>query len=331
MAKQMEIRRREGSKTYRNGGTERLANALGWFSIGLGIAEIAAPEALSKLVGMKADGRRGMVRLYGLREIASGVGILSAAKPSFWLWGRVAGDLLDIASLASVMRSNELNRTRLALTTAAVLGVTVLDVYCGRQLRRRPSPHENICVTKTIIVNRSPEELYAFWHRFESFPMFIDRLESIEVTGERRSHWKAKALAGTTVEWESEIVNDQPNRLISWHSVEGSEIENSGSVSFDRAAGGRGTIVRLELEYIPIGGRIGVNFARLFGAEPGQQVESALRRMKQILETGSIVRSDASIHRVMHPARPQEKFKEDSISADRNAGAAASWPSTSQP
>ncbi len=287
-------------RSPQNGNHKRLAKALGWFSIGLGLAEVVAPGRLSRLIGMEdREGRRALLRAYGLREIAAGVGILSQPRPSGWVWGRVAGDVLDLASLGSAMSSEDANRTRLAVATAAILGVTALDVYCGRQMKGG-----SIRVVKAIIVNRSPEEVYSFWQNFDNFPRFMDHLESVEITGDRWSHWKAKTPVGITMEWDSEIISDQPNSLIAWRSVPGSQMEHSGSVRFERAPGGRGTLVRVEMEYAPPGGALGASFAKLFGAEPGQQAESALRLMKQILETGDIMRSDSSIHRGMHPARP---------------------------
>jgi uncharacterized membrane protein len=154
------------------------------------------------------------------------------------------------------------------------------------------------------LVNRSPEEVYRFWHDFGNLGKFMSNVESVQVTGDRRSHWRAKAPAGTTVEWDAEIVEDLPDSFIAWRSLPGSDIENSGSVHFERAPGGRGTLIRVELEYTPPGGIIGANIAKLFGKEPGRQVEEELRKLKQILETGEVARSDSSIFPGMHPAQP---------------------------
>lgn len=158
-------------------------------------------------------------------------------------------------------------------------------------------------VKKAITVNRSPEDLYQFWHDFENLPRFMDHLESVQVTGERRSHWRAKAPGGATVEWDVEIVDDRPNELIAWRSLPGGAVDNAGSVRFTPAPGGRGTEVRVELRYDPPGGALGATVARLFGEEPGQQVQDALRRFKQLMETGEITRSEASM-RGRGPAQP---------------------------
>jgi len=302
-----------------NGGNERLANALGWLSIGLGLAEVAAPGAVAKLIGVNDEDRtRNVLRGYGLREIAAGIGILSHPQPAGWLWGRVAGDILDLSSLGSALGSSSSNRARVGAATAAVIGVTALDIRCALQLQRGSANGGSykrgaVRRTKTIIISRSPEEAYKFWHNFANLPTFMRHLESVQMAGGNRSHWKATAPAGKTVEWDAEIVDDQPSSRIAWRSLEGSEIHNSGSVQFERAPGGRGTLVRVELQYAPPGGVIGARVAKLFREEPEQQIEDDLRAFKQVLETGEIAKSDASIHRGMHPAQPPAR--EESLAA----------------
>ncbi len=295
-----------------DGKVERLANALGWFSIGLGLAEIVAPDAVSRMIGLRPrDERRNVLRFYGLREMAAGFGILSRRRPVGWLWGRVMGDLVDLVSLGSTMGSHDVNRTRATAAAAAVMGVTALDIYCSQKMAGGDalpllSSDGRIRVRKTITVNRPIGDVYAFWNDFENYPTFMDHIEYIRATADNRlTHWKVKAPAGMTVEWDSEIVADEPNSFIAWRSV-GGDIENSGSVRFEPATGGRGTVVRLELEYLSPGGAIGSYIAKLLGQEPGQQAARGLRLMKQILETGGVTKSDASIRGGMREARPPE-------------------------
>ena len=97
----------------------------------------------------------------------------------------------------------------------------------------------------------------------------MKHVEEVRMSDERQSHWKATAPAGRTVEWDAEIIEDQPNSLIAWRSLEGSDIQNSGRVRFERAAGGRGTVVRVEMQYAPPAGVVGATIAKLFGEEPG--------------------------------------------------------------
>src|SRR4051794_32714847 len=114
---------------------ERLANGLGCVSIGLGATELPTPGSVARLNGVNDDdGNRSLLRFYGLREIAAGVGILTQSRPGGWLWGRVGGDLLDLATLGSALSSDWTEKRKLTVATAAVLGVTALDVMCAQQM-----------------------------------------------------------------------------------------------------------------------------------------------------------------------------------------------------
>jgi uncharacterized membrane protein len=274
-------------------GEERLARGLGWFSIGLGITQIAAPRAFARLVGLNDN--RGLMRMVGIREIASGVGILSRRKPTGWLWSRVGGDLMDLTILGTALVSPSTNRRRVATATAAVTGVTVLDIRASQELSSSPAPEDNrisIRVRKSITINRPAEELYGFWRDFQNLARFMKHVESVQVTGDKRSHWVAKGPAGKRVEWDAETIEDRPNELIAWRSIEGSTVENSGSVRFEPATGGRGTVVRVELEYYPPAGLLGATVAKLLGEEPKGQLAEDLRRFKQLMEAGEIITTE---------------------------------------
>jgi hypothetical protein len=125
--------RYETEKTRRRGhadtATDTLARGLGWFSIALGVAEVVAPRALARSLGMK--GQEGLIAAYGLREIATGIGILASKDPTPWIWGRVAGDGLDLATLATGLEGNNPKKGNVGIAMAAVAGVTALDVYCA--------------------------------------------------------------------------------------------------------------------------------------------------------------------------------------------------------
>jgi len=279
-----------------------LARALGWFGIGLGLAEVAAPREIAKLVGVRGD-HSILIRLLGVREIASGIGILTQRRPTERVWARVGGDAIDLACLGAAFMEPRASQDRVAAATAAVLGVTLLDVLCARQLSRRA-----VRVQQSILINRSPAELYQFWHDFQNLPRFMYHLDSVQTTGQGRSHWVAKAPAGTTVEWDAVITADHPNSLIAWCSLEGADVEHTGSVHFEQAPGGRGTVVTVEITYRPPGGAIGRGLAKLFGAAPEQQMQDDLRRFKQVMETGEVIRSEGSLQGMgviaQRPAQP---------------------------
>ena len=145
-----------------------------------------------------------------------------------------------------------------------------------------------IKVEKSVTINKSPEELYSFWRRFENLPRFMNHLESVTTAPGGRSHWVAKAPAGSTVEWDAEVYNEKEGELIAWRSLDGADVDNAGSVRFEQAAGGGGTTVRVTLRYDPPGGALGAAVAKLFGENPEQQIEEDLRRFKQVMETGEI-------------------------------------------
>ena len=296
-------------------GAVGLSKALGWFSIALGVAELAAPGGVARLIGVHdSDDNRRLLQAFGLRELAAGIGILAQPDRPAWLWARVGGDVLDLAALGSALKSDRSTTGRVTAATAAVLGVTALDVLTGQRLasgngsaHRRGNEADaarGIEVRRSVTVGKSPDEVYRFWRDFSNLPRFMSHLESVVITGDQRSRWRATAPAGTTVEWDAEIVEDRPNELIAWRSLPGSEVDNAGSVEFRAAPGDRGTEIRVQLRYDPPGGRLGAAVAKLFGESPDQQIAGDLRRLKQVLEIGEVVHSDASIHRGMHPARP---------------------------
>ncbi len=300
----------------RGTGGESLADFLGLFSLGLGLAQVIVPGVLSRVIGIDHEDERNrtVMRLMGLREISHGVAILSKQQPEKAMWSRVAGDALDMALLGKALANPANDRGRTMFAVANVAAVTALDVKCARRLSRQPKSEANAGASKGIIrtrrsitVGRPVNEVYAFWRDLENLPRFMRHLESVTVMGDGRSHWVAKAPAGRTVEWDAENTEERENEMIAWRSLEGSDVHNAGSVSFQAAPGDRGTEVRLELDYDPPFGKLGSTIAMLFRDEPGQQVQEDLRHFKQVMETGEIVLSDATKQRGMHPAQPDDK------------------------
>jgi uncharacterized membrane protein len=145
-----------------------------------------------------------------------------------------------------------------------------------------------INVEEVLTINAPADRLFAFWRNFEQLPRFMDHLVSVRQIDERRSHWVAKAPGGRTVEWDAEIINEIPGELIGWRTLDGSDIVSAGSVRFKPGPGGRGTEVRVRLQYDPPGGKLGATFAWLFGHDPSQTIREDLRRFKQLMEAGEI-------------------------------------------
>lgn len=152
--------------------------------------------------------------------------------------------------------------------------------------------NQAIKVEKTVTINQPVEELYRFWHDFENLPTFMKHLKSVKVVSDKRSHWVANAPLGASVEWDADIIEDRENEFISWASVEGADVDNSGFVRFKPAPADRGTEVKVVIEYNPPGGAIGAAIAKLFGEEPEQQIGDELSRFKMLMEAGEIATNE---------------------------------------
>ncbi|GAA2709893.1 SRPBCC family protein [Micromonospora olivasterospora] len=277
-------------------GSQGLARFLGWFSLGLGVTTLAARPQVGRLCGVD-DSRTAQTVLQaaGVRELGHAAALLFPRRAGWGAWTRVAGDVMDLAASTTAMRNRRgERRRRLMYTTWALAGITAVDLYAAVQVTRGGRFRASNRVQASVTINRSAEDAYRFWHDFENLPRFMSHLESVRMVGDRRSHWTAKAPAGRRVEWDAEIVADRPNEMITWRSVDGATVPNSGSVRFVPAAGGRGTEVRVDLEYAPPGRMFGAALAKIFGEHPQQQICDDLRRFKQVMETGEIARSDGS-------------------------------------
>lgn len=167
-------------------------------------------------------------------------------------------------------------------------GVDPAYQLLGIDTTQREYGQKGIKVEKRITIDKPAEELYRFWRNFENLPQFMQHLESVTVSGDQHSHWVAKAPANTTVSWDADIIDDDEGERIAWHSVEGSQIMNAGEVRFVPAPAGRGTEVHVSLTYDPPAGGLGAIVAKLFGEEPGMQIEGDLRRFKNLIEAGEI-------------------------------------------
>ena len=185
------------------------------------------------------------------------------------------------------------------LAVAAGLTYRATTGYCpaygvlGMRSAERPAAPEEydesgIHVTHSVTIARPRAELFAFWRQFENLPRFMDHLKEVRTLDGNRSHWVAKAPAGTSVEWDAEIINEVQDEVIAWRSLANADVDNAGSVRFIEALGGRGTVVKVTIDYIPPAGVVGKWVAKLFGEEPKQQIREDLRRFKRLMETGEI-------------------------------------------
>jgi uncharacterized membrane protein len=279
-------RRRQGDTTWNN-----VAKGLGWFSIGLGAAELLATSAMARFTGVRNSfGNRMLMRAYGVREIGAGFGILFDERPENWVWARVAGDFLDIGSLISAARSPESSGGRIAVSMLSVGGVTALDIYCAAKLSAQPEPRtardeasRRASHSAIITIDRPPQELYRRLREFmrtrgeggES-RIFTSGVEISEDPGAQRIRWSARPVPAMSV---------------------------AGTVRFEPAAANRGTIVRAELES-PSNGAVARIAGKLFGIAGAELLQDELRKFKQLVETGEIATSEATAVTGMHEAQP---------------------------
>jgi len=140
-----------------------------------------------------------------------------------------------------------------------------------------------IRVESSVDVNRCASDLYNLWRDLENLPAFMSHLISVKEIGTLRSHWIARGPAGTTVQWDAQIVNDVPDKVIAWETVEGSSVDHAGSIHFD-ALDDKRTRMRVVFRYDPPGQKVGAILAKLFGEDPQREVDNDLRRFQKMID-----------------------------------------------
>jgi uncharacterized membrane protein len=181
---------------------------------------------------------------------------------------------------------------------AMMVGVGALLMWSQRPRRRaakrRPdmptlAAGRGLHVERTMTVQRSRDEVYRAWRDLEGLPRLLpDRLVSVTSLGPGRSRWRMTGPGGIAMTWEAELTADEPSRLLAWRSVPGADVDIAGSVRFGAAPGERGTEIKVIVAYSPPGGRLGGAAAAMFGQGGDRLVREALRRFKQLMETGEM-------------------------------------------
>lgn len=297
-------------------GHRRFGTPLGIAGIGMGLAELAAPGAVGRAIGIgDRPARRLAMRLMGVRDLALAIGGLGRYRPQPWLWARVAGDLGDLAFMAWTLRSLRKRpfrrrSSRLPLALGVLAGVAILDtvtaVRATRAARALPRQrwHEQPRVALTI--DRMPEEVYDFLRDPQNLRRFVSNIESVRELASDRLELTFHRPLGRSFRCLVNVVDDTRGRSLTWiASTESGGAFCSGSVRLARAPGERGTEIRLALDTQEgPGGALGAAILRLWSKE---KVRNDLRRLKQLIELGHLAESDASIHRGPHPARPSAR------------------------
>lgn len=314
----------------------RRGRGLGWMSLGLGVAQLAAPDTVRRISGVDDSATsRAVVQLVGARELVHAAGLLTSRRKGIWAWTRVVGDAMDLAALGlAIAHRGGRRRRRLVGVTGAIIGITVVDLLTAAQATRsrqigsvraaRGSREGgSMELTATTTIRKPPPEVYAFWRDLDNLPTFMAHLKEIRSTGDRTSHWSASAPFGKNVEWDAEIVDEAAGERIAWRSTGKADVPNSGTVRFVPAPDGVSTEVHVEMSYDIPGGAIGKAVARYFGEEPHQQLDDDLRRLKQVLETGQVVRSEGAPWgkraRKEFPQRPAQPLSDSDLAKGADA------------
>ncbi len=221
-------------------------------------------------------------------------------------WERIASVVAGAALLYWASRQRPSNRlvssTGLGLLARGVGGYCPVNAAVGRDSDRPDRSNTKVAlggtrgvhVYESIKINRPAGELFRFWRDFSNLPRFMEHLDRVEILSPTRSVWTAKAPAGMRVKWEADVINEIEGELIGWQSTGNADVATAGSVRFVSAAGGATEII-VHLQYEPPAGKLGSLVASLFGEEPSQQISADLQRLKAILETGDVPRSETQL------------------------------------
>jgi uncharacterized membrane protein len=273
----------------------RVVEGLAALSLALGALETGAPGLVSRLAGADA-GRtsRAVARwVCGARELVVGAGIAGCSSSRPWLRARVTGDVVDLVLLAAVLARRPAERRRAMAALTAVACITAVDVQAARRTDRgTPVRSTPLTVRAAVTVNRPVGEIYAFWRDATNLPRFVSRLRGAPELGPGRFHWSVRGRAARTVGQEVELVEDLPDEQITWQVT---RITGTGPhvarVRFRPAPGARGTEVHVQLVHLRTSGWIGSSTAALRRATATEELRDDLRRFRQVLETGEVVRS----------------------------------------
>jgi len=192
-------------------------------------------------------------------------------------------------------------------------------------------PHEQgEHVVAVVTINRPIEELYSIWRNFQNLPSIMSYLDKVEIINDTHSRWTVKSPIGTPVSWDAEIINEVKNEVIGWRSLQNAQVANAGSVRFRPAPYGQGTEIRVTLEYVAPGQKLGVAVANWLGQNPEQQLQDDLERFKRYIEAGefkaaptqpaseSWTRTDEGQFRAQDEAKYEEVESPDPEDPNRN-------------
>ena len=249
--------------------------------------EVVVRDATNRVNGLVAEGR-------GVLDTGRREGLVSAGT-----------SLAEIAQgTARTWQRRHWSPSQRALAGAFGAGMAVYGYFrggvkgvalcaMGSALVARATANENladvlrsqgILVEKSIVVDAPVERVFAYWRNLENLPQWMSHVKEVRALGGDRFHWVVDGPAGVPVEWDSELLNLQENREMTWRSVGDSQVEHVGRIRFEDAGGG--TRIHVQMRYTPPGGLAGHAIARVFGVDPKTEMDEDLARMKAAIETG---------------------------------------------
>jgi uncharacterized membrane protein len=271
---------------------DRLATGLGLFSVGLGTAQLLAPGRVNRLIGIRDDRRaRRWQRVVGMQELSAAAGIFGPGAARPWLVGRTVGDVMHLGMLARAAGTRGEHPARLAGAIASVVGCLGADATASVRTSRRSQNggHGEMEGKATITIGEEREAVMRRWRAFEEGPAEHARLGPVEV------------------------VDETADRSYGFRTTDDADVRASGVVVFADAPQGRGTEIHLDLDYVVPAGPVGAAVQKVAGTDPLQAARDDLRRLKQLVETGEVVKSEgaptgpsARLQPKQRPAQPVE-------------------------
>lgn len=267
--------------------SQQTARALGWFSIGLGVSELLLTDRMARAIGFRRSPL--WLQVMGVREIATGIGILAARRPGAGhVQMRVMGDAIDLALLASAWDSAGRERHRLSIATAAVLGVTVLDVLATRKLASDGATHNPLQLRASISLEEPPDEVYRQLRDLSNLTAYLSHAHTVELQGEESFQLTSDIPFSGTSLWHARIIEDVPSRRVVWETLPESPLHMRGQLDINPRSGERGTLLRASVSIKPATPSLVTPLARLLGSLPDQWLMQQLRRFRQYVETGEV-------------------------------------------
>jgi uncharacterized membrane protein len=232
----------------------------------------------------RADASQNIGEVQRLISAIAGAGLLIEALRR----RSVAGGVMAVGGLSLLYRA----ATGYCLALGA-MGIDMRPHQDTNRLGRRKVHSERATkISRSVEINRPPDELYRFWRTLDNLPKIMSHLASVYVITDRLSHWVVKTMTGLpTIEWDAEIINDVQNERIGWRSLNDADVDHAGSVEFEPIDKGQKTRVTVTLQYAPIAGRLGTAVAKFIGEDPEHKIADDLQRFKESMEAGNVLSS----------------------------------------